>query len=50
MQGASLESARDEIARDQMARTPRPRQGLAATTKLFGLVERLLKAVPLARL
>lgn len=64
MQGASLESAREEIrgpqqvppldlvgwkiARDQMARTPRPRHGFAARAKTFGLVKRLVKARLLA--
>jgi len=42
MQGASLESAREEIGRDQIARTPKPRQGLAA--EVFVLCEWLVKA------
>jgi hypothetical protein len=42
MQGASLESAREEMARDQVARTPRPRPELAAA-KAFGRFERLVK-------
>ena len=48
MQGASLESAREEIARDQMARTPRPRHGFAAMAKTFGLLKRLVKVRLLA--
>ena len=50
MQGASLESAREEIARDQVARTPRPRPGLEATAKAFRLVERRLNVYSLTRL
>ena len=66
MQGDSLESARAEIwgpqqvppldlmgwgiARDRVARTPRPRTGLKALAEAFGLFERLVKAILLARL
>jgi hypothetical protein len=48
MQGASLESARAEIARDQVARTPRPRSSMKALAKAFGLSLRLVKAILLA--
>ena len=57
--GASLESAREEIrgsrqvppldlvgwgnARDQVARTPRPRTRLKSLAKAFGLFRRLVK-------
>jgi hypothetical protein len=43
MQGASLQSARLDMARDQVARKPRPAAGLAATMKQFGWM-RLVKS------
>ena len=45
MQGDNLESARVEIALDQVARTPKPRNTLKAWTVTFGLFERLVKTI-----
>ncbi len=41
MQGASLQSARLDMARDQVARRPSPAAGLADTIKQFGWVQRV---------
>jgi hypothetical protein len=46
MQGENLESAREEIGRDQVARTPRPRTGFApALAHVLGLVVRVLLVI-----
>jgi hypothetical protein len=45
MQGANFESARVEIARDQVARTPSP-PATRKTVTLIGFVVRLVKGTP----
>ena len=50
MQGDNFDSARVEMGRDQGSRTPTPRTGLKALAEVFGLFERLVKAILLNRL
>ncbi len=44
MQGANLESARVEVARDQTAGTPKPSSTVEATAKMSGWLEWMVKS------